>query len=96
VKIIVGQAAGSASDIIAVARAKASPGKLNYGAGIITTRLAGYLFNREAGLDVQYIPFNGSAPTVQGLFTGTVDYIIDGAATSLPLIRLLRFRIDPE
>src|SRR5215813_9383778 len=47
-----------------IARAKASPGKLNYGAGIITTRLAGYLFNREAGLDVQYIPFNGSAPTV--------------------------------
>ena len=29
-----------------VARAKAAPGKLNYGAGIITTRLAGYLFNR--------------------------------------------------
>jgi len=53
-----------------IARAKASPGKLNYGAGIITTRLAGHLFNREAGLDVQYIPFNGSAPTVQGLLTG--------------------------
>jgi tripartite-type tricarboxylate transporter receptor subunit TctC len=70
-----------------IARAKANPGKFNYGAGIITTRLAGYLFNREAGLDVQYIPFNGSAPTVQGLLTGAVDYIIDGAATSLPLIR---------
>src|SRR6516162_7994349 len=70
-----------------ITRAKASPGKLNYGAGIITTRLAGYLFNREAGLDVQYIPFNGSAPTVQGLLTGAVDYVIDGAATSLPLIQ---------
>ena len=70
-----------------IARAKANPGKLNYGAGIITTRLAGYLFNREAGLDVQYIPFNGSAPTVQGLLTGAVDYIVDGAATSLPLIQ---------
>jgi len=70
-----------------IARAKASPGKLNYGAGIITTRLAGYLFNREAGLDVQYVPFQGSAPTVQGLLTGAVDYIVDGAATSLPLIQ---------
>jgi len=69
-----------------IARAKANPGKLNYGAGILTTRLAGYLFNREAGLEVQYIPFNGSAPTVQGLLTGAVDYIIDGAATSLPLV----------
>jgi tripartite-type tricarboxylate transporter receptor subunit TctC len=69
-----------------IARAKANPGKLNYGAGIITTRLAGYLFNREAGIEVQYIPFNGSPPTVQGLLTGAVDYIVDGAATSLPLI----------
>jgi tripartite-type tricarboxylate transporter receptor subunit TctC len=69
-----------------IARAKANPGKLNYGAGILTTRLAGHLFNREARLEVQYIPFNGSAPTVQGLLTGAVDYIIDGAATSLPLV----------
>jgi tripartite-type tricarboxylate transporter receptor subunit TctC len=69
-----------------IARARANPGKLNYGAGILTTRLAGYLFNREAGLEVQYIPYNGSAPTVQGLLTGAVDYIIDGAATSLPLV----------
>jgi tripartite-type tricarboxylate transporter receptor subunit TctC len=70
-----------------IARAKANPGKLNYGAGIITTRLAGYLFNREAGIEVQYIPFSGSPPTVQGLLTGAVDYIVDGAATSLPLIQ---------
>jgi tripartite-type tricarboxylate transporter receptor subunit TctC len=70
-----------------IARARADPGKLNYGAGIITTRLAGYLFNREAGIVVQYIPFSGSPPTVQGLLTGAVDYIVDGAATSLPLIR---------
>src|SRR5215472_10382128 len=29
-----------------IARAKARSGRMNYGAGIITTRLAGYLFNR--------------------------------------------------
>ncbi len=69
-----------------IARAKANPGKLNYGAGIVTTRLAGYLFNREAGLDVQYIPFNGSAPTVQGLMTGAVDYIVDGIASHIALV----------
>ena len=70
-----------------IARAKANPGKLNYGAGIITTRLAGYLFNREAGIDVQYIPFNGSAPTVQGLLTGAVDFIVDGTASHDSLIK---------
>src|SRR5258708_31006490 len=75
-----------------IARAKASPGKLNYGAGIITTRLAGYLFNREAGLDVQYIPFNRSAPTVHGLLTCAVDHVIDAAATSLPLLHSGKLR----
>jgi tripartite-type tricarboxylate transporter receptor subunit TctC len=36
---------------------------------------------------VQYIPFSGSPPTVQGLLNGAVDYIVDGTATSLPLIQ---------
>jgi tripartite-type tricarboxylate transporter receptor subunit TctC len=72
--------------------AKANPGRLNYGAGIITTRLAGYLFNREAGIDVQLVPYKGSAEVVQGLLTGAVDYIIDGVASSLPLIQSGTFR----
>lgn len=78
---------GPASVAELIARAKANPGKMNYGAGIITTRLAGYLFNREAGIDVQYIPYNGSAPTVQGLLTGAVDYIVDGTASHVALIK---------
>ena len=74
-----------------IARAKAS-GKFNYGAGIITTRLAGYMFNRAAGIKVQLIPYKGSAEVVQGLLTGAVDYIIDGVASSLPLIKGGQFR----
>jgi len=75
-----------------IAGAKANSGKLNYGAGIITTRLAGYLFNHEAGIDVQLVPYKGSTEVVQGLLTGAVDYIIDGVASSLPLIQSGRFR----
>jgi tripartite-type tricarboxylate transporter receptor subunit TctC len=75
-----------------IGRAKAHPGKLNYGAGIITTRLAGYLFSREAGIDTQLLPYKGSAEVVQGLLTGAVDYIIDGVASSLPLIQSGKFR----
>jgi tripartite-type tricarboxylate transporter receptor subunit TctC len=74
-----------------IARAKAS-GKMNYGAGIITTRLAGYMFNRAAGIKVQLIPYKGSSEVVQGLLTGAVDYIIDGTASSLPLIKAGKFR----
>jgi tripartite-type tricarboxylate transporter receptor subunit TctC len=83
---------GPASIAELIARAKASPGKLNYGAGIITTRLAGYLFAREAGIQVQLIPYKGSADVVAGLLTGSVDFIVDGVAASLPLIQGGRLR----
>jgi tripartite-type tricarboxylate transporter receptor subunit TctC len=75
-----------------IARAKANPGKLNYGAGIITTRLSGYLFAREAGIKVQLIPYKGSADVVQGLLTGAVDFIVDGIATALPLVKSGKLR----
>jgi tripartite-type tricarboxylate transporter receptor subunit TctC len=75
-----------------IERGKANPGKLNYGAGIITTRLAGYLFAREAGIKVQLIPYKGSSDVVQGLLTGAVDFIVDGIASSIPLIRGGQFR----
>jgi tripartite-type tricarboxylate transporter receptor subunit TctC len=69
-----------------IALGKAKNGTMNYGAGIITTRLAGYMFNREAGIKAQLIPYKGSSEVVQGLLTGAVDYIVDGTASSLPLI----------
>jgi tripartite-type tricarboxylate transporter receptor subunit TctC len=75
-----------------VARAKANPGKLNYGAGIITTRLSGYLFAKLAGIDVVLIPYKGSAEVVQALLTGSVDFILDGVASGLPLIQSGKFR----
>jgi tripartite-type tricarboxylate transporter receptor subunit TctC len=70
-----------------IATAKASPGKLNYGAGIITTRLAGYLFSRLAGIDTVFIPYKGSAEVVQGLLTGSIDFSIDGVSASISLIK---------
>lgn len=75
-----------------VAKAKATPAKINFGAGILTTRLAGELFARESGFSVQYVPFQGSPPTVQALLSKSVDFIIDGQASSLPLIQAGTFR----
>jgi tripartite-type tricarboxylate transporter receptor subunit TctC len=70
-----------------IAKGKANPGKLNYGAGIITTRLAGYLFSRLAGMETVFIPYKGSSEVVQGLLTGSIDFSIDGVSASIPLIK---------
>ena len=75
-----------------IARAKANPGKLTFGAGILTTRLAGFLFSKLAGIEVVLVPYKGSAEVVQGLLTSSVDFIVDGTASSLPLIRGGQFR----
>jgi tripartite-type tricarboxylate transporter receptor subunit TctC len=70
-----------------IARGKASAKKLTFGAGIITTRLAGFRFAKEAGFDVILIPYKGSAEVVQGLLTGSVDFTVDGISSALPLIK---------
>jgi len=69
-----------------IARAKANPGKLNMGAGTITSRLGAVLFARTAGIDVQLVPFKGSAEIGQAVLAGTVDFAFDSIGTSLPLI----------
>ena len=69
-----------------IAKAKAEPGKLNYGAGTITAQLMGHLFHKAAGLDIVYVPFKGTPETVNGLLTGSVDIIYAANATVNPLI----------
>ena len=70
-----------------VARAKAAPGKLNYGAGTVTTRLGGYLVSKLMGGDAVFVPYKGSAEVAQALLSGAIDYAVDGVATNLPLVR---------
>ena len=69
-----------------IAKAKAAPGKLNYGAGTITAQLMGYRFHKAAGLDIVYVPFKGTPETVNGLLTGSVELIYAANVTVNPLI----------
>ena len=70
-----------------IAKAKANPGKLNMGAGTITSRLGALQFAKAAGIDVQLVPFKGSAEIGQAVLAGTVDFALDSTGTSLPLIQ---------
>jgi tripartite-type tricarboxylate transporter receptor subunit TctC len=76
-----------------IAKAKAQPGKLNYGAGTISTKLTGYLFNKTAGVDTVLVPYNGSAEVAQALLTKSVDFSFDGPSASLSLIEGGQFRV---
>ena len=76
-----------------IAKAKAQPRKLNYGAGTITTKLTGYLFNKAAGIETELVPYNGSAEVTQGLLTRSVDFSFVGPSASLSLIQSGQFRV---
>jgi tripartite-type tricarboxylate transporter receptor subunit TctC len=76
-----------------IAKAKAEPGKLNYGAGTITTRLTGLLVNKAAGMNTVLVPYNGSAEVTQGLLTRSVDFSYDGPSAAAALIQSGKFRV---
>jgi tripartite-type tricarboxylate transporter receptor subunit TctC len=76
-----------------VQMARANPGRVNFGAGTITTQLAGEMFKKAAGLDMVFIPYKGSPGTVQGLLSGDVKFIIDGVTSSVPHIKSGKFRV---
>jgi tripartite-type tricarboxylate transporter receptor subunit TctC len=75
-----------------IAKAKANPGKLNMGAGTITSRLGALAFAQAAGIDVTLVPYKGSADITQGLLTGAVDFAQDSVSNALPLIEAGKFR----
>lgn len=65
--------AKSASELIALAKAR--PGKLNVGSGGngVPTHLAAELFMSLTGTRMTHIPFKGAGPSVLALMTGDID-----------------------
>ena len=77
-----------------IAYAKANRGKLNYGSsgtGTIT-HLAGALFASQLGLQLQHIPYKGSAPALVDVAAGQTQMMIDTISTVLPYARDNRLR----
>ena len=76
-----------------VAYAKANPGRLNFGAGLGTPpHLLSTLFKTEAKIDVVYVPYTGSAQSINDLLGDRTQFTIDGLVTLLPLIQAGKLR----
>src|SRR6185312_13773088 len=73
--ILTRPASGITSIADLIAKAKASPGKLNYaspGVGSVS-QLAVELLKLRAGIDITHVPFSGAAPSLQAALAGTTD-----------------------
>jgi tripartite-type tricarboxylate transporter receptor subunit TctC len=82
----------SVAELIALAKAK--PGQLNYAsAGVGSAiHLAMEIFQREAGVRFEHIPYKGAAPAVSDVLGGQVPIMFASTSTSVDLIRAGRFR----
>jgi tripartite-type tricarboxylate transporter receptor subunit TctC len=69
--------------------AKANAAKLAFGSGGAgsSTHLGCVLLNSTLGIDVQHVPYRGSAPALQDLIAGRIDYLCDAVSTELSTIK---------
>ncbi len=70
-----------------VAKAHASPGKINFGAGSAGYQLMGELFNDVAKVQTVHVPFKGAGEVATAVAGHTVDYAFAEATSVQELIK---------
>lgn len=69
-----------------VAYTKAHQAQMQYGAAGSAGQLGCVLFNYLVGVKVTYVPYRGTAPALQDLEAGRIDYLCDIMTTAKPPI----------
>jgi tripartite-type tricarboxylate transporter receptor subunit TctC len=67
--------------------AKSKPGKLTFGYGSSSSRIAGELFKQMTGTYIVSIPYRSNPPAVTDLIGGQIDFMITDMATGLPQVK---------
>lgn len=72
-----------------IARAKANPGKLNYGSTGVgaSAHMITELFLSTAGIKATHIPYSGGAPMAAALRRGEIDFLFDTPTTVAALVQ---------
>ena len=76
--------AKTVSDFLALA--KQSPGKLSFGSGSSSSRIAGELLQQMAGIKLLHVPYKSNPLAVTDLLGGQIDMMITDTATGLPQV----------
>jgi len=67
--------------------AKSKPGKLTFGSGSSSSRIAGELFKQMAGAYIVAIPYRSNPPAITDLIGGQIDMMITDMATGMPQVK---------
>ena len=75
-----------------VAFAKKNPGKLTFGRGSASSRVAGEMFKQLAGVDILHVPYKSNPFAITDLLAGQIDLMITDTSTGMPQITAGKLR----
>ncbi len=70
-----------------VAKAKKDPGKLTFGSGSSSSRVAGEMFKQLTHTDILHVPYKSNPNALTDLLGGQIDFMITDTATGVPQIK---------
>ena len=77
--------ANSVAEFIALA--KAQPGKISFGSGSSSSRVAGEMFQQMANVDLLHVPYKSNPLAINDLLGGQIQMMITDMATGLPQVK---------
>jgi len=70
-----------------IALAKAQPGKISFGSGSSSSRVAGEMFQQLAGVELLHVPYKSNPLAINDLLGGQINMMITDTATGLPQVK---------
>ena len=80
----------SVNDLLAAARK--SPGKITFGSGSSSSRVAGELFQQMSGTQLLHVPYKSNPLAITDLLGGQIDMMITDTSTGVPQIKAGKLR----
>jgi len=75
-----------------LAAAKKQPGKLSFGSGSSSSRVAGEMLKQLAGVDLLHVPYKSNPLAITDLLGGQIDLMITDTSTGVPQIKSGKLR----
>jgi tripartite-type tricarboxylate transporter receptor subunit TctC len=70
-----------------LAKARKEPGKLSFGSGSSSSRVAGELFKQLSKTDILHVPYKSNPNAITDLLGGQIDFMITDTATGVPQVK---------
>jgi tripartite-type tricarboxylate transporter receptor subunit TctC len=80
----------SVAELLDAARKK--PGKLSFGSGSSSSRVAGELFKQLGGVDILHVPYKSNTLAITDLLGSQIDLMITDTSTGVPQVKSGKLR----